>query len=87
MMTGFHPIGKLLGEIDWLLDAPDAEYTGLAVNTAGEFHPSAQMIEVNQFPGPAFLECWFIQVKHCALSNRHISERIDTSYRGFRWHM
>ena len=30
-MTWFHPTGELLGEIDRLLDAPDAEDTGLTV--------------------------------------------------------
>lgn len=36
MMTWFHPIGELLGEIDWLLDAPDAEDAFFRIVLAGK---------------------------------------------------
>lgn len=35
-MMWFHPIGQLLGEIDWLLDAPDAEDAFFRIVFAGE---------------------------------------------------
>lgn len=32
MMAWFHPIGQLLGEIDWLLDAPDADHAFMGID-------------------------------------------------------
>ena len=84
-MRGFHPIGELLGEIDWLLDAPDAEDTGRPVKPGSKLLPVSAEMRTDYLSDSHLMEVRVINLEHGALADFHFSEWIHNSVRACWW--